>query len=70
MSPELCYATGIILAAIMGGVMANSFAKEHGWRKILPLAIVLSLGTGIAIGWALTGEFNLISISSGGTPNQ
>jgi hypothetical protein len=70
MSPELCYATGIVLAGIMGGVMANSFAKEHGWRKVLPWAIVLSLGIGVAIGWALVGEFNLISISSGGTPNQ
>jgi hypothetical protein len=64
-SPELCYATGIILAAIIGGVMAQSFAKEYGWRKVLPLTIVLSLGAGIAIGWALTGEFNLISISRG-----
>ncbi len=50
--------------------MAHSFAKEHGWRKVLPLAIVLTLATGVAIGWALTGEFNLISISSGGGGNQ
>jgi hypothetical protein len=66
-SSELCYATGIVLAAVMGGVMAQSFAKEYGWRKVLPLTIVLALGAGIAIGWALTGEFNLISISRGDT---
>jgi len=70
MSPELCYATGFLLAGIMGAAMVPSFAKERGWRKVLPLAIVLTLATGVAIGWALTGEFNLISISSGGGGNQ
>ena len=70
MSAGACYATGIVVATIMGAVMAQSFAKEHGWRKVLPLAIVLTLGTGVAIGWALTGELNLISISRSGTVDR
>jgi len=68
MSPELCYATGIVLAAIGAAVMAPSFAKEHGWPKVLPLTIVFALAVGLAIGWGLVGEFNLISIGRGEPP--
>jgi hypothetical protein len=47
----------------MGGAMARSLAQDHGWRKVLPIAVIATLCLGLVIGWALTGEFNLISIT-------
>ncbi len=64
MSPELCYAVGMLLALMMGGALTVSLAKERGWRKVLPIAIVATLCAGLAIGWALTGEFTLVSLGS------
>jgi hypothetical protein len=58
----------MFLALLMGGAMARSLAQDHGWRRVAPIAVVVTLCHGLVIGWALTGEFNLISITgrSGG----
>jgi predicted MFS family arabinose efflux permease len=52
-------AIGIAIGAALGG----SFVQEHG-RKALPIVIVLTLITGLLIGWGLTGELGAMQGST------
>ncbi len=55
----------MFLALMVGGALGQSFAQEHGWRKVLPIALPLTICLGAAIGWGLSGEFNLVSLNGG-----
>jgi predicted MFS family arabinose efflux permease len=50
---------GIAFGAALGG----SFVAERG-RKVLPVVIVLTIVTGVLIGWGLNGELDAIQATN------
>jgi predicted MFS family arabinose efflux permease len=61
--PLLLWCCGMGLAIAIGGALGGSFVQEHG-RKVLPLVIVLTIVTGLLLGWGLNGEYNLMHAST------
>ncbi len=49
------YAVGFALAAMIGGAIGGSLAKEHGARRVVPAAVVLTVACGLVFGWAING---------------
>jgi len=47
------YAVGLILGGACGLMIGQSFAAEHGRRKVLPVVVPLTLVAGLVLGWAL-----------------
>ena len=49
------YGVGFALAAMIGGALGGSLAKEHGVRRVVPAALVLTVVCGRVFGWAING---------------
>jgi hypothetical protein len=54
---------GMGLAIAFGGALGGSFVKERG-RKVLPVVIFFTLLCGLAIGYGLNAELDLIQSSA------
>jgi hypothetical protein len=54
---------GMALAVGLGVAVGGSFVQERG-RKVLPVVLVVTISSGILIGWALNGELDAITASS------
>ncbi len=59
----LFWGLGMALAIMIGGALGGSFVQERG-RKVLPIVIVLTVVTGLLLGWALDGEFGAVQATS------
>jgi ABC-type transporter Mla maintaining outer membrane lipid asymmetry permease subunit MlaE len=53
----------MVLAIMIGGALGGSFVQERG-RKVLPIVVVLTIVTGVLIGWGLNGELDAIEASN------
>jgi hypothetical protein len=49
------YGVGFALAAMICGALAGSFAAEHGWARVVPIAVVATIVLGVVLGWAING---------------
>ena len=47
------YVVGFVLSAMIFGGIGGALARDHGGRRIYPIASVVALLGGIAIGWAI-----------------
>jgi uncharacterized protein YcfJ len=54
---------GMILGCALGGLVGQSFVAERG-RRVLPIVVALSLGCGLAIGWALNAWIDFVHASA------
>ena len=59
----LLWCCGMVLAIMIGGALGGSFVQERG-RKVLPIVVVLTIVTGVLIGWGLNGELDAIEASN------
>jgi hypothetical protein len=59
----LLWCMGMVIAVMIGGALGGSFVAERG-RKILPLVVVLTIVTGVLIGWGLNGELDAIEATN------
>jgi len=59
----LLWGLGMAIGIAIGAALGGSFVQEHG-RKALPIVIVLTLITGLLIGWGLTGELGAMQGST------
>jgi uncharacterized membrane protein YfcA len=59
----LMWCLGMAIGAMIGAAIGGSFVAERG-RKVLPVVVVLTLLTGLAIGWGLNGELDAIEATN------
>ena len=53
----LLWVLGMGMGIAIGAALGGSFVQEKG-RKILPIVVVLTIVTGVLIGWGLNGEMD------------
>jgi predicted MFS family arabinose efflux permease len=59
----LLWCLGMGLGIAFGAALGGSFVAERG-RKVLPVVIVLTIVTGVLIGWGLNGELDAIQATN------
>jgi len=59
----LLWLLGMAFGIALGVAVGGSFVAERG-RKALPFVVVLTLITGVLIGWGLNGEFDAIQVNA------
>lgn len=60
------WAVGMLLGCGLGAAVGQSFVHEHG-RRLIPLFVVLALGGGATLGWALNAWIDFVNLSASGT---
>jgi hypothetical protein len=53
----------MIVGCALGGLAGRSFIEERG-KRLIPLVVALSLGCGLAIGWALNAWIDFVHASA------
>ncbi len=60
----LMYGLGMAIGVMIGVAVGQPLIQEHGWRRTLPIVVLLTVLAGLAIGWSLNGELQAIEASS------